>query len=116
MTLERGDADTGPILSTDIYVFEITPEVDPGGAYVLRHHTLASLRFGDVQELVLEDFNAQTAILGLAIRDIRDRQLEQVSYEVEFTAAYGVQAQFLCREAEVVSVRPWRPGMAAPVT
>jgi len=49
----------GPTLEAQIHAWEMTNEVDEHGYYVLRHHVLVSLKFLDVEELRLNDFNHQ---------------------------------------------------------
>jgi hypothetical protein len=100
------DESDGPILEATVHVFEMTSEVDSTGHYVLRHHVLAHLRFDDVVELTLEGFNHQNALFGLGIKDIRERQLERIRWEVSFDPSWGVGASFQCYGVEVVSVTP----------
>jgi hypothetical protein len=106
MMLDRrpqGD-DFGPTLETLIHVFEITSEIGPDGAYVLRHHVLVHLRFRDFVELRLEDFNHQNALFGLRISDVRGRQLEHIHFEVRFDSSHGAEVSFQCYAVEVVAV------------
>jgi Immunity protein 50 len=97
----------GPTLNVDVYVFQAGPNVAANGMYVLRHETLVSFRFCEVDQLELREFNQQNAIWDLSITDISERQLERARYEVRFAPSFGVDAGFLCFDAEVVSVRPW---------
>ena len=55
--LWRGDVepDAGPVLSVSLHLL------------VTRHHTLAKLRFHDVDQFKMEGFNHQNAILRLSI-------------------------------------------------
>jgi hypothetical protein len=110
LTLDRVstvDGAFGPSLSVDVYVFEAGPDVTSSGTYVLRHETLVSFRFLEVDQLEINEFNQQNAIWDLSITDISDRQLERAKYEVRFAASFGMSAAFLCLDAEVLSVRPW---------
>ncbi len=97
----------GPDLRADIHAFEITDQVAPGGHFVLRHHVEVSFRFRGVDEVRLEDWNNQNVLFGLSITDIGDRQLDRLKYEVSFDGSFGVHSTFLCRGAEVESVKPW---------
>jgi hypothetical protein len=45
--------------------------------------------------------------MKLSITDIRDRQLESISWQIEFEAAFGVGTYFQCKAIEVVSVTPY---------
>jgi hypothetical protein len=96
----------GPTFEALVHAFEITSEIDPAGYFVLRHHTLVHLRFENVVNLLLEGFNDQNALMGLGIKDIRQRQMERIWWEVTFDPAWGVAASFQCNSIEVLSVIP----------
>jgi hypothetical protein len=102
----HGDGCYGPTLEALVHAFEMTSEVGADGSYVLRHHVLVHLRFLDVVELRLEEFNFQNALMGLTITDLRDRQMERVRWAAHFESAFGVDASFQCYAVEVVSVIP----------
>jgi hypothetical protein len=108
------DYKSGPIIEADVHVFEMTSEVDARGFYVLRHHTLVTLRFDGVAENRMAYFNNQNALSELAIIDVPERQSEGIRYEVTFSGSFGIEASFLCRDAEVVAARPWNPELRAP--
>jgi hypothetical protein len=101
-----GDGCYGPTLEALVHAFEMTSEVGADGSNVLRHHVLVHLRFRDVVELRLDGFNHQNVLMGLTLRDLRDRQMERVLWQVEFDPVYGVGAWFQCYAVEVVSVVP----------
>ena len=109
LRLERSshrDGCHGPTLDALVHAFEMTSEVGADGCYVLRHHVLIHLRFLDVVELEMNGFNHQNALAGLALTDLRDRQMEHVRWAVRFDGSFGVEASFQCYEVEVVSVTP----------
>ena len=112
--LDRSGVSGGPELEADIHVFEMTSTVTPDGLYELRHHTLVTLRFEGVDELSLEGFNNQNALMGLQIEDISSRQLELLKWEVTFDAAFGLDASFLCRGIAVASAKPFNPSRSRP--
>lgn len=58
--LDRGRA--GPSLEIQIHVFLMTGSLDDRGHYILRYHTLATLRFSGIEMLELEDFKHQNVI------------------------------------------------------
>ncbi len=99
--------DDGPLLFAEIYAFEMTSDVAPSGQYVLRNHVLVSFRFSGIDNLEMHGFNAQNTIMGLNIANIRERQLEGISFEVRFEGSFGVSAKFVCRDVVVEGVRPW---------
>jgi hypothetical protein len=96
----------GPTVETLIHTFEMTNEVSTEGFYVLRNHVLVHLRFSRVMQPILEGFNCQNALLGLSIKDIRHRQMEELNFEVTFDPANGLEGSFQCQEIEVVDVTP----------
>ena len=113
--LDRGPASIeSPTAEVDIHVFEMTKDVSPTGHYLLRDHTLVTLRFRGVTELELMGFNGQNALFNLGIDDVTEQQIEGVKYEVTLDSSYGVGATFFCRDAEVVQVRPWNPDTRSP--
>ena len=106
--LERTSAyQTGPYLLADVHAFEMTPEVDKDGHYVLRHHVLVSLRFDGVLDLELSDFNNQNALSEIAFKNIGSAAFPDPAHEVVFAGVHGVSARWRCREVTVVAVRPW---------
>jgi hypothetical protein len=96
----------GPTLEALVHAFEMTSAVGGDGHFVLRQHVLVHLRFHEAVELWLDGFNHQNALLGLRLTEVRDRQMERVSWEVEFDPAHGIGASFQCHAVEVVSVIP----------
>lgn len=100
----------GPSIVADVHVFEMTNQIGADGAYVLTKDTLVSFRFVGVDQVEVEGFNNQNALWDLAIIDIRDRQLEDLKYEVHFASSYGLGARFMCRAVTIESVRPWDGG------
>jgi hypothetical protein len=111
MTLDRQGLGgfQGPTLDAVIHVWEMTSEVDEKGYFVLRHHTLAKLRFFQVAELRLEQFNEQNVLFNLAFTDISEQQLASAPYHVELSPSYGVFADFNCQAITVVSADPFTP-------
>jgi hypothetical protein len=112
-SLWRGDVDpeagryTFPVLTTKIHLWELTTEIGPSGHYVLRHHTLTTLRFHGVDELRMEGFNHQNAIFGLSITtEEREGSLEPILL-VEFEPAFGITSTFRCTSIEVVHAEPF---------
>ena len=87
-----------PVITVKIHVF-----IELSGS----QHTLATLRFEDVDEYRMEGFNHQNAILGLSIT-VRDRekiegfQALPPYLAVEFQSAFGMGATFRCFRIEVV--------------
>jgi hypothetical protein len=97
-----------PSISADVHAFEMTNEIGADGSYVLRNHTLVSFRFAGVDQVELNGFNNQNALWDLVVTDIRERQLEDVKYDISFASSYGMGARFVCREVTIEGLRPWR--------
>jgi len=104
-----------PVLDMRIHVFEMTREVTEEGYYVLDKHTLADLRFRNVESLSLENFSYQNSIFELIFG------LEPTSYPfgggpaegpppnvitVKCISSCGLHGEFKCNSAEVLSVIP----------
>jgi hypothetical protein len=98
-----------PVLTTKIHLWEITAEVDSRGYLVLRHHTLATVRFHDVDNFRMEGFNHQNAILGLHFTTEDRGEVLPPYVCVEFEPAFGISATFRCSRVEVVDAKPFPP-------
>lgn len=111
--LWRGDVDPDvgryvfPVLTTKVHLWELTSEVNAQGYLVSRHHTLATLRFHEVDELKMADFNHQNAILGLNITTEERADSGPHGFRVAFDPAFGMGAVFHCARIEVVGVEPF---------
>ena len=108
VVLDRGDVQSfSPYLQATIHVFEMTPQIDERGSYVLKNHVAVSLRFIEIYELKLEEFNQQNVLQGLSISNVSNRQLERIRFEVSFDGIFGVTAKFQCNSIRVESVEPY---------
>ena len=96
----------GPTLEMMVHTFEMTSEIGPDGAYVLRHHVLVHLRFHFVDLVKLENFNHQNAVYGIYFNDIRSNQCEFDDFEISLEEAWGLDGSFNCKAVEVVDVIP----------
>lgn len=96
-----------PVLTTKIHLWELTSEVDARGYFILRHHTLVTLRFHDMDELRMDGFNHQNAIYGLGFT-IEEREGGLPPFlRVEFEPAFGISATFRCTRAGVLHTEPF---------
>lgn len=92
------DSNVMPVLTAKIHIFIESPT---------SQHTLATLRFEDVDDYKMEGFNHQNAILGLSIT-LQDRGTFESGESlppylvVEFQPAFGMGASFRCFRIEVV--------------
>ena len=96
----------GPTLEALIHTFEMTNDIGQDGCYILRHHVLVHFRFHDVVGSKLEDFNHQNVLFGLAVNDIRERQMEGIDFEITFSSSFGLNGCLYCRQVELVEVTP----------
>ena len=91
------DRNVFPVLTVKIHIFIESPS---------SQHTLATLRFEDVDDFKMEGFNHQNAILGLSIT-VQERGTftngERLPpyLVVEFQRAFGMSASFRCFRIEV---------------
>ena len=99
-----------PSLEIQIHAFEATNNVDEHGYYVSQHHVLVWLRFLNVVELRLDDFNHQNVLFDLRISDFSERQSENIFFEVRFDPSFGMSASFQCGAIEVGDVTPCNEG------
>jgi hypothetical protein len=90
--------DVMPVLTAKIHIFIESPA---------SQHTLATMRFEDVDDYRMEGFNHQNAILGLSIT-VQDRgnfengESLPPCLVVTFQPAFGMSASFRCFRIEVV--------------
>jgi hypothetical protein len=96
--MRPGDSDVFPVLTAKIHIFVESPT---------SQHTLATLRFEDVDDYRMEGFNYQNAILSLSITVQNRGKFESGEglppyLVVEFRSAFGMSASFRCFRIEVV--------------
>jgi Immunity protein 50 len=111
--LRRGDNTQSnhprfPVLTTKIHLWELTNEIEARGYYVLRNHTLATLRFHDVLNLEIKGFSHQNVIFGLSVesQELSESPWKR-SFAVEFEPVAEFGATFRCSRIEVVEAIPW---------
>ncbi len=93
-----------PSLRAKIHVFEMTPDIDDRGFYILKNHVLATILFRGIDENHIAGFNQQNVLRDVVIIDSSSRQLEHLNFEVRFLPSFGVEAEFKCRVVEVEAV------------
>jgi hypothetical protein len=98
-----------PVLDLEIHVREATADVDPAGYYVLRHHTLTTLRFYDIDEFEMHGFNHQNVISNLSIQREEEIGSPSHSYLVEISSSFGMESNFKCLRIEVADAIPCSP-------
>ena len=100
-------ADLGASIEADIHLFEMTSEVDQRGYFVLRHHTLATLRFDGLVGLDLHWFDTQNVIAGLTIEKVHEPEQPELIWRVELDSSVGLEASFDCAAITVTDAQPF---------
>jgi hypothetical protein len=91
----------GPCCTIRIYTFEMTPEVDANGYFVLKKHVVVCFRLMGVGKLELYDSNHQNVIYGLSI--IRTAQ---GGYRLELEPCYGLFGSIEA-QSMTIALEPW---------
>jgi Immunity protein 50 len=106
ITLDRSGPDA-PSLEARIHVFEATGDVDGTRYFILRKHTLVTLRFADIELEELCGFNHQNVLFDLEVSTIDPQANEGRRLQVTLSTSCGVSAVFRCRSASVVEALPF---------
>ena len=80
--------------------------MDAQGNYVLKNHTLSTLRFSGLSGLELDNFNEQNVLWDLEISTSDDPK-DEFPFSVTMPSSYGCQASFRCKRITVLSAVPW---------
>jgi hypothetical protein len=128
LNLWRGDVepDKGkyvlPVLTAKIIVMQISRSSTAGPTdetgLELLPRARVTLRFNDVDELDLRDFNHCNQIVGLtfALQERgahSDGSLLRPYVLVKFEPGFGMSASFRCLGVEITEAFPWAPDVAA---
>jgi hypothetical protein len=103
------DGETSPVVTLGVHGFLISADITPRGLYRTTHHAVVTFEFYGVANLKLEGFGYQNSLMGISFTDLSKDQLEDIKLEVVLTSSFGVDANFLCRHARVLSVEPGVP-------
>ena len=96
----------GPTLQLVVHVFEMTPEVDAKGYFVLKNHTEVTMIFTKIAVNRFEWFNHQNVLSSLEIEDIPPAEHDGRRFRIDLPSSYGLEATFECDRAIVSGVRP----------
>jgi hypothetical protein len=99
------DRASSPQMDVAIQHWQMTSEVDSKGFYVLKKHTLTTLRFFEITDLHLAGFNHQNVLLDLEISETAE---SESSFAVSMPTSYGCQASFKCKRIKVLSAVPYQ--------
>jgi hypothetical protein len=108
--LRRGRTDLGEVfLDMDLHMFAVNG-VDPeSGHYIFDMHCIASFQFESIQDLQLDGFNHQNAIMDLAIDSLDPSTHNGARLRVEIRPAFGVDASFSCCRCLLLKLQPGKP-------
>jgi len=111
--LERrtSDESEGAVLSIRFHLFQGRRDPSNASGVSWYNHTQATLRFSNITELELGDFNHQNAIFDLQFEDAgrHPNAPGLPAFRVRIQPAYGVGASFLCAAIEVSDLEPGLP-------
>ncbi len=109
ITLDRGDwKNTPPTLLAKIHVLKLVSKDDGKGNLLLSQYPV-ELRFSDIEELNLGDWNLQNVLAVLDVKEISEPQPSEMKFKVMFESIYGLWAEFKCSEITVESVGSAEP-------
>jgi hypothetical protein len=89
-----------------IHHWEMTNEVDSKGYFILKHHTLTTLRFFRVSDLELAGFNHQNVLWELEVSRVAEPGLDS-KFSVDMPTSFGCEASFKCNRIRVLSAVPY---------
>lgn len=98
--LKRNIKGDGTLLELIIHLYEMTPEIDERGYYKLTKHNLVTIRFEEIADICLEDFNHQNCIFDLAI----NKSTKEDCFKVNIDLSYGCYGSLKCKRVEVIDV------------
>lgn len=110
--LWRGDVDPDrdryefPVLTAVLHVLELTNETDARGSLMIRHHTLATLRFRGIEDVELAGFNYMNQIRSITLSRKERAEGPSPYISVVMQEAVGISASFKCESVEVVDAVP----------
>ena len=96
-----------PVMEMVVHLFQMTKDVSPTGHFILTKHTLARLRFRNIEGLQLYDFSHQNCIFDLefALETAGQPHVGKILF-VRIGSSVGLAGEFRCKSAEVVSAAP----------
>lgn len=101
----------GPVLRIRFHLFQGRRDAEAASGVSWYNHTQATLRFSNVCELEIGDFNNQNAISDLQFEDAgaHPHGSGVRAYRVTIQPSYGLGGSFLCGAIEVSEIQPGAP-------
>lgn len=93
----------GPTCTLRIHAFAMRSETDDKGYFLLDKHVVVTLRFLDVSDVVLNDFNHQNVLFGLALQ-----RLDNARYRLDLETSYGLYGSLEAASVEI-ELAPGKP-------
>ena len=106
---ERKGADA-PFMEVAIHVFKMTSDVDAKGHYVLKTHTLVTIRFCEIDLEEFNGWNHQNSLWSLVIESANPSALpggEDNLIAVAFRTNYGCELKLTCKAVKVLAAEDW---------
>jgi hypothetical protein len=95
-----------PVLTIRFHLSELAKD-NTEGHLIMKHHTLAALRFHDLDESnEFRSFNYQNVIFELRIEKLSGEQKGSNRFDVWIDPSMGIGANFKCRRIEVLDCTP----------
>ena len=92
-------------MDVTIHHWTMTKEVDAKGYFILKNHTLTTLRFSGISDLQMAGFNHQNVLLDLGISELDPGS--GARFGIAMPTSYGCEASFKCMEVRVLSAEPY---------
>jgi len=89
-----------------VHAFEMSAQVDEKGYFVLNKHHLVHFEFETVDEVRLQGFNHQNALMSLVFEELPRDAAGNHSFKVGLNDAFGIGGEFTSSEGRVLSVIP----------
>ena len=89
----------------------MTSQVDASGHYVLRNHTLVTLRFCNIGLEEFQGWNHQNVLFDLEIVPAEPAgadDTEDWPIEVILSTSYGCEGKLRCTSVKVMKVEEWK--------
>jgi hypothetical protein len=96
----------GSQMDVTIHHWTMTNELNSKGFYILKDHTLTTLRFFQICDLELNGFNHQNVLWDLKITKVTDAASAS-AFLVAMPTSFGCDAFFKCGRIRVLSAEPY---------
>jgi hypothetical protein len=95
-----------PFLILKLFTWELTKDVNPQGYVICQKYTLVTLKFGDIDDFVMQGFNHQNALFEISIEKQERKVGVSPYFQVELNPAFGMGSSFKCLSVQVIDAIP----------